>query len=206
MNLITEQQFQDQSLEELQKQQSESIKKLSLNYYQRKQLQDQKLQDMEQELLKKISLKIKQLQDQKREGLLKTTLLACLDDQHYQNFIESIEEIEPLIKLSIEEKHLKQKLNKILVVNVITSMETYLANTFINTMINGKDKQGNMLEITNEEILNLIALVKGFVKDIEQKINFSNLSEEERYPLRGSVTHYEAPTEPVAMEDWDVLK
>jgi hypothetical protein len=299
MNWITEQQFQAQSLsyqmKQLQEQEFESIKKLSLGY-QMKQLQEQEF-----ESIKKLSLgyQIKQLQEQEREVLLKTSLLACLDDQYYQDFIESIEEIESLIKLSTEKEHLKQKLNKLLFANVITAMEAYLADAFINVTINsndllrkairnikelkdkrlkldevnyllddsqksakeyfleiiknilidivyhniwklkeiykqvldiefqetttkeiesyvkirhhiihrnGKDKEGNILEITNEDILNLIALVKGFVKDIEQKINLSNLSEEERYPLRGSVTHYEAPTEPVAMEDGDVLK
>jgi hypothetical protein len=28
----------------------------------------------------------------------------------------------------------------------------------------------------------------------------------ERYPLRGKPIHFEEPAEPVALEDWDVLK
>jgi len=31
-------------------------------------------------------------------------------------------------------------------------------------------------------------------------------AKDERYPLRGTPIRYEEPTEPVALDDWDVLK
>ncbi|MCP4104739.1 MAG: hypothetical protein GY749_04255 [Desulfobacteraceae bacterium] len=33
-----------------------------------------------------------------------------------------------------------------------------------------------------------------------------NKSQADRYPLRGKVLRYGDPTEPVAQEDWDILK
>ncbi len=72
---------------------------------------------------------------------------------------------------------------------------------------NRKDKEVNPLEITDNDILNSIELVEIITNNINEPMStLSNLSEETRYPLRGSVIRYEKPTEPVAMADWEGLK
>lgn len=43
-------------------------------------------------------------------------------------------------------------------------------------------------------------------KTLQQTVATLNQPEANHYPLRGKVVRYDDPTEPVALEDWEVLQ
>lgn len=57
----------------------------------------------------------------------------------YEKFQESIAVIKQLLEVKIENDTLQNHQNKLLYANVITSMETYLSDTFINKAITSKE-------------------------------------------------------------------
>jgi len=64
--------------------------------------------------------------------------LILSDNEFYQSFIESIEHIKEILKININGAA-KNHLFGLLHVSVITAIETYLSDAFINTVINNED-------------------------------------------------------------------
>lgn len=60
------------------------------------------------------------------------------NSKFYNSFIESIENIEKLMAISISQTNLQRTQNKMLYLNAIIAMETYLSDAFINTVVNSK--------------------------------------------------------------------
>jgi hypothetical protein len=54
--------------------------------------------------------------------------------QFYKNFQESLTSIESLIQINLDDANLQTTLNRLLFANIVTSMETYLSDAFINTV------------------------------------------------------------------------
>jgi len=60
------------------------------------------------------------------------------NSKFYNSFVENIENIERLISISISQTNLQRTQNKMLYLNAIIAMETYLSDAFINTVVNSK--------------------------------------------------------------------
>ncbi|MGK7920683.1 MAG: hypothetical protein AB4080_11830 [Trichodesmium sp.] len=64
-----------------------------------------------------------------------------------------------------------------------------------------KKLQGTSIQ---ERILVIEAILQTVKNDM--RITSSQQFSSEEYPLRGKVIHYDAPYEPVAIEDWEALQ
>lgn len=87
-----------------------------------------------------------------RDGLLTQYLGDSVrgNSKFYNSFIENIENIERLMSISISQANLLITLNKMLYLNVIIAMETYLSDAFINTVVNNKDLIKRLLEKSSD--------------------------------------------------------
>ncbi len=65
---------------------------------------------------------------------------------YFDHFKENISQIRLLNRLEINEADQKETLNKLLFVNCITAMETYLSDAFINTVLRDKSLFRRLLE------------------------------------------------------------
>ncbi len=72
------------------------------------------------------------------------------NSKFYDTFIESIENIKELMEISVPSINLHKTYYNMLYLNVIISMETYLSDAFINTVINSDDLIRKMLKNTTE--------------------------------------------------------
>lgn len=72
--------------------------------------------------------------------------------KYYDVFLQSIDDIRLLLSQSknLENEHLQKTLWNLLFANVITSMETYLSDAFINTVVNDKALIKRLIETTPE--------------------------------------------------------
>lgn len=68
--------------------------------------------------------------------------------QFYKNFLESLTSIESLIQLNLDDANLQTTLNRLLFANIVTSMETYLSDAFINTVIENPVYMRKFMETT----------------------------------------------------------
>ena len=69
--------------------------------------------------------------------------------EFYQNFSGAILDIERLLKTKVEDSVLPT-FHRLLFVNVITAMETYLSDAFINTVVNSPHLMRRFIETTRE--------------------------------------------------------
>ena len=60
-------------------------------------------------------------------------------------------------------------------------------------------------QIPDEKLIEVYDLIHYFRLGLMQE-KFNRPIIDECYPLRGKPIHYNNPTEPVALEDWEVLK
>jgi len=72
------------------------------------------------------------------------------NSKFYITFIESIENVEKLIEISITDSDLWNTQTKMLYLNVIIAMETYLSDAFINTVVNNKNLIRKLLKTSSE--------------------------------------------------------
>jgi hypothetical protein len=74
------------------------------------------------------------------------------NSKYHEVFLQSIDNIRLLLSQSIqpENEHLQKTMRNLLFANVITSMETYLSDAFINTVVNSKSFIKRLLETTPE--------------------------------------------------------
>lgn len=73
-----------------------------------------------------------------RDQLLTQYLVDTVrwNTKFYNTFIESIENIEKLMAISISQINLQRTQSKMLYLNTIIAMETYLSDAFINSVVN----------------------------------------------------------------------
>lgn len=106
---------------------------------------------------------------------------------YYREFQLSIKNIKKTLelKLNIDEKRLKDFLIRILYANIITAMETYLSDCFIDKVINNKNYIPKLLELIpefNEKKVNLkkaydwIENLNDNIIDVLSGISFHNLA------------------------------
>jgi hypothetical protein len=74
-----------------------------------------------------------------------------------------------------------------------------------------QELQALIAPLSEEDRRRLRELLDGDLQAVEQAGDLQNVpidsvKDHKRYPLQGSVLRYEAPTEPVALEDWDAVK
>lgn len=72
------------------------------------------------------------------------------NSKFYITFIESIENVEKLIEISITDSDIWNTQTKMLYLNVIIAMETYLSDAFINTVVNNKNLIRKLLKTSSE--------------------------------------------------------
>lgn len=68
--------------------------------------------------------------------------------QFYQNFKESLDNINGLVKEKMGNHQLQSTLNNLLFANTIAAMETYLSDAFINTVLNNPELLRKFMETT----------------------------------------------------------
>jgi hypothetical protein len=68
---------------------------------------------------------------------------------HYENFVGSLANIEKLLETEVDAS-LSNCLNRLLYVNVITALETYLSDAFINTVVPNSKLMRRFIETTPE--------------------------------------------------------
>jgi len=68
------------------------------------------------------------------------------NSKFYNSFVDNIKNIEKLMGISIIQTELQETQNKMLFLNVVISMETYLSDAFINTVVNSKELIMKLLE------------------------------------------------------------
>ncbi len=106
---------------------------------------------------------------------------------YYKEFQLSIKNIKKTLrlKLFIEENTLKDFLIRILYANIITAMETYLSDCFIEKIINNKNYIPKLLELTPEFNIKKFNLKKAYdwienvndnIIDVLSEISFHNLA------------------------------
>ena len=66
--------------------------------------------------------------------------------EFYKSFLQSLDETKSLTQTAIENEPLKKSLNKLLFVNVIAAMETYLSDAFINTVLEDRSLIRKLVE------------------------------------------------------------
>lgn len=86
--------------------------------------------------------------------------------EFYHNFAGAILDIEALLKTKVDDS-VSPTFYRLLFVNVITAMETYLSDAFINTVVNSPALMRRLVETTPEFQSEKIALA-GVFKAIEQ--------------------------------------
>jgi hypothetical protein len=94
--------------------------------------------------------------DMKRAGKEHAQYLAYNVSQNkkfYESFLQSLYEIEALALTPLIDEGLRASLDKLLFLNVITAMETYLSDAFINTIM-GDDALIRKLVETNPDFKN----------------------------------------------------
>lgn len=72
------------------------------------------------------------------------------NSQYHQTYLNNISNIEQLLNLEIQDIKAREGLNKMLFSNVITTLETYLSDAFINTTINDPLLIKNLVETDPE--------------------------------------------------------
>lgn len=86
--------------------------------------------------------------------------------EFYENFSGAISDIETLLKTKVEDS-VSPTFHRLLFVNVITAMETYLSDAFINTVVNSTPLMRRFIETTPEFQAEKIPLADVF-KAMEQ--------------------------------------
>ena len=66
----------------------------------------------------------------------------------YKNFLEAMYEIEAMLIIRLPDEKLTESFVRTLYASCITSMETYLSDTFINKVMNEESLCGNALSPT----------------------------------------------------------
>lgn len=66
----------------------------------------------------------------------------------HQTFVESLNNIEEIVKVDISNSKLMETLNRMLFANTIAAMETYLSDGFINTVVNNPKFIRKLMETT----------------------------------------------------------
>ncbi len=90
--------------------------------------------------------------------------------EFYHNFAGAILDIEALLKTKVDDS-VSPTFYRLLFVNVITAMETYLSDAFINTVLNSSSLMRRFIETTPEFQVEKIPLADVFkaVEQVEQK-------------------------------------
>ena len=70
------------------------------------------------------------------------------NSKFYDTFIESVKNVEILMEISIPRDNLRKTQNKMLYLNVIIAMETYLSDALINTVVNNNELIKKLLSKT----------------------------------------------------------
>ena len=81
------------------------------------------------------------LSDYQRDAVSENT-------QFFQNFVDSLDSIENLVKVNLEDAKSRNTLNKLLFANTVAAMETYLSDAFINTVTNSPVHIRKFMETT----------------------------------------------------------
>lgn len=94
----------------------------------------------------------------------------ALITEYYNNFSAAILDIESLLKTDVEDG-VANCFYRLLFVNVVTVLETYLSNAFINTVVPNPDLMRRFIETTPEFQSEKVALSDVFkaIEEVEQK-------------------------------------
>jgi hypothetical protein len=116
--------------------------------------------------------------------------------EFYQNFTDAILDIEALLKTKVEDP-VAPTFYRLLFVNVITAMETYLSDAFINTVVNSPPLMRRFIETTPEFQAEKIPLADVFkaAEQVEQRAR--------RY-LADVVWHHLHRVKPMYLDTFDV--
>lgn len=90
--------------------------------------------------------------------------------EYYHNFSRAISDIEILLETKVD-NNVASCFRRLLYVNVVTALETYLSDAFINTVVNKPELMRQFIETTPEFQAEKVPLAKVFkaIEEIERK-------------------------------------
>jgi glutaredoxin/DNA-directed RNA polymerase subunit RPC12/RpoP len=99
---------------------------------------------------------------------------AASNTEYFQTFIEGIKNIQRLIKLEPSHHEQRQILNRLLYANIVTLMETFLSDAFVNIVLNNQAYTRKLVETTPKFIdgkfskSNIFALMENLEKEVTE--------------------------------------